>query len=176
VKPLLSSFAGNARYSVAAATAGRKRAAQLHNFAQLMTCLTQLHQSGLNAAQIAEKLNAEGFYPPKRRDIFTTSVVYQLLKRRGLLGNERQDDSLLSSAEWWLTDLARELKMSHTKLRDWIVRGWLHARKTPAQGLWIVWADEDEVARLRLLLSQSRRGVNAYTSQLKTPKEQPNTT
>jgi hypothetical protein len=102
--------------------------------------------------------------------------VYQLLKRRGLLGNERQADSLLSTHEWWLTDLARELKMSHTKLRDWIVRGWLYARKTPAQSLWIVWADEDEIARLRLLLSQSRRGVNAYTSELKTPKQQPNTT
>jgi DNA invertase Pin-like site-specific DNA recombinase len=150
--------------------------AQLHNFEQLMTRLTHLRQSGLNAAQIAQKLNAEGFYPPKRRDTFTSSVVYQLLKRRGLLGNERQDDSLLSTHEWWLTDLARELKMSHTKLRDWIVRGWLHARQTPAQGLWIVWADEDEVARLRLLLSQSRRGVNAYSSELKTPKERPHTT
>ena len=150
--------------------------AQLHNFEQLMERVTQLRRSGLNAAQIAEKLNAEGFYPPKRQDTFSSPVVYQLLKRRGLIGNERDDDSLLSAHEWWLTDLARELKMTHAKLRDWIVRGWLHARKTPAQGLWIVWADEEEVTRLRLLLTQSRRGVNAYTSELKTPKERPNTT
>lgn len=150
--------------------------AQLHNFEQLMERVTQLRRSGLNAAQIAKKLNAEGFYPPKRRDTFTAPVVYQLLKRRGLIGNEREDDSLLSVHEWWLTDLARELKMTHAKLRDWIVRGWLHARKTPAQGLWIVWADEEEVSRLRLLLAKSRRGVNAYTSELKTPKKRSHTT
>jgi hypothetical protein len=121
------------------------------------------------AREIAEKLNAEGFYPPKRRGIFTAPVVYQLLKRRALIGNERDHDELVGPDEWWLTDLARQLEMSHLKLRDWANRGWVHSRKTPVQGRWILWADSDEVARLRELLSQSRRGVNAYTSDLKTP-------
>ena len=63
--------------------------------------------------------------------------------------------------------------MSHLKLRDWATRGWVHARQTPVQGNWILWADTDEVSRLRELLYQSCRGVNAYTSELKTPKERP---
>ena len=71
--------------------------------------------------------------------------MYQLLKRRGLIGNERTHDELLGPHEWWLTDLARELKMSYLKLRDWSVRGWVHCRQTAVQGYRILWADEDDI-------------------------------
>ena len=147
--------------------------AQLRDFEQLLDRVVQLREAGQVAAQIAQRLNAEGFYPPKRNGQFTAPVIYQLLKRRALIGNERSHDELLGTDEWWLTDLARELKMSHLKLRDWASRGWVHSRKTPVQGRWILWADKDEVDRLRKLLAQSRRGMNAYTSELKTPKERP---
>ncbi len=145
--------------------------AQLRDFEQLMNRVEELREAGHSAPQIAEQLNADGFYPPKRRGKFTAPVVHQLLKRRGLIGNERAHDKLLGDEEWWLTDLARELEMSHMKLRDWAKRGWVHSRKTPVQGRWILWADKDEVGRLRTLLENSRRGMNAYTSQLITPKE-----
>jgi DNA invertase Pin-like site-specific DNA recombinase len=147
--------------------------AQLRDFDRLMDRVVQLREAGHAAPQIAERLNAEGFYPPKRSGQFTVPVIYQLLKRRALIGNERSHDELLGENEWWLTDLARELEMSHMKLRDWANRGWLHSRKTPLQGRWILWADQEEVTRLRELLEQSRRGVNAYTSKLKTRKERP---
>jgi DNA invertase Pin-like site-specific DNA recombinase len=147
--------------------------AQLRDFESLMKRLVELREAGQTAPHIAAALDAEGFYPPKRRGGFTTPVVHQLLKRRGLIGNERMHDELLGPHEWWLTDLARELKMSHMKLRDWSVRGWVHCRQTPVQGYRIVWADRDEIRRLRKLLADSRRGVNAYTSDLKTPKKKP---
>jgi DNA invertase Pin-like site-specific DNA recombinase len=147
--------------------------AQLRDFEPLMNRVVELRESGHTAPEIAKTLNAEGFYPPKRRGEFNAPVVHQLLKRRGLIGDERDHDELLNQGEWWLTDLARELKMSHLKLRDWAVRGWVHARKTPIQGRWILWADKDEVRRLHKLLAESRRGVNAYTSSLKTPKKRP---
>ena len=69
-------------------------------------------------------------------------MVRQLLKRRGLIGSERTHDELLGQDEWWLADLARELQMSHLKLRDWVIRGWVHSRQTAVQGCWILWADE----------------------------------
>lgn len=147
--------------------------AQLRDFETLMARVVELRESGHTAPKIAKHLNAEGFYPPKRRGEFTAPVVYQLLKRRALIGLERSHDELLGSDDWWLTDLARELQMSHLKLRDWAKRGWVHSRKTPVQGYWILWADKDEVKRLRKLLAQSRRGMNAYSSELKTPKERP---
>jgi DNA invertase Pin-like site-specific DNA recombinase len=145
--------------------------AQLRDFEPLMNRVKELREAGQTAPQIAEALNAEGFYPPKRSGAFTTPVVHQLLKRRGLIGNERLHEELLGRNEWWLTDLARELKMSHLKLRDWANRGWVHSRKTAVQGYWILCADKEEVRRLRKLLAQSRRGVNTYSSELRTPKE-----
>ena len=145
--------------------------AQLRDFESLMNRVVQLREAGYAAAKIAEQLNADGFSPPKRRGQFTSPVIYQLLKRRGLIGNERSHDELLEDDEWWLTDLARELEMSHLKLRDWAKRGWVHSRKTPVQSRWILWADEEELIRLRRLLGQSRRGVNAYTNKLRSPKE-----
>ena len=147
--------------------------AQLRDFEPLMSRVEELRAAGHTAPEIAAYLNADGFYPPKRRGEFTTPVVHQLLKRRGLIGNERAHDELLDRHEWWLTDLARELQMSHLKLRDWAGRGWVHSRKTPVQGYWILWADKGEVRRLRQLLAESRRGANVYTSDLKTPKQRP---
>jgi hypothetical protein len=144
--------------------------AQLSDFKRLLDRVAELRAAGHVAPEIAATLNAEGFHPPKAEGQFTTPIVYQLLKRRALIGNERTHDELLGEHEWWLTDLARELKMSHLKLRDWANRGWLHARRTPVQHRWILWADQDEVRRLRRLLADSRRGVNAYSSKLKTPK------
>lgn len=147
--------------------------AQLRDFESLMGRVVELREAGHAAPQIAAALNAEGFYPPKRGGPFTTPVVHQLLKRRGLIGNERRHDELLGPNEWWIADLARALNMSHMKLRDWSVRGWVHCRKTPVQGYRIVWADKDEIRRLKKLLADSRRGVNEYTNELKTPKKKP---
>ena len=144
--------------------------AQLRDFDQLIKRVEELHKSGHTASAIASKLNAEGFYPPKRRGKFSKPIVYALLKRRGLSGNERQRGDMLGDCEWWITDLARKLKMSHMKLRDWARRGWVHARKTPIQGRWILWADDDEVARLKYLVDYSNRGKNNFTSEKTKPK------
>jgi hypothetical protein len=147
--------------------------AQLRDFDQLLGRVEQLRGEGRTAKEIAQALNDEGFRPPKCRGSFNPPLVYQLLDRRGLLGDERQHDELLGKDEWWLADLARELGMSHLKARDWIVRGWLHGRRTPIQGYWIVWADHDEMQRLKNLLALSRRGSNGYTSELTKPKARP---
>lgn len=147
--------------------------AQLRDFEPLMARIQQLRQNGHTASEIAQCLNQEGFHPPKCEGVFTLPVVYQLLKRRGLIGNERSHLELLATHEWWLTDLARHLEMSHLKLRDWTIRGWVHGRKTPIQGRWILWADSDELLRLHNLVAHSRRGVNSYTNALRIPKAQP---
>ncbi len=147
--------------------------AQLRDFEGLMSRVAALREAGHTASKIAEVLNAEGFYPPKREGAFTVPVVYQLLKRRGLIGNERTHHELLGQGEWWLADLARQLRMGPGKLRDWALRGWVHSRQTPLQGYWILWADDSEIARLRKLLANSRRGVNGYTAKLTTPKKRP---
>ena len=146
--------------------------AQLLDFERLRERLQQLRDEGYSALATAEQLNAEGFYPPKRRGGFTAMLVYNLLRRLQLIGDERAHDELLGADEWWLTDLASELEMSPMKLREWAKREWVHSRKTPLQGRWILWADKDEVTRLGQLVAQSRRGVN-HTSELRRPKRRP---
>jgi DNA invertase Pin-like site-specific DNA recombinase len=150
-----------------------KTCAQLRDFEVLMARVIGLRQAGHNAEEIAAALNREGFRPPKQPGSFNRPMIYQLLKRRGLMGNERSHDELLGPSEWWLTDLARELQMSDSKLRDWSNRGWVQYRKTPVQAYRVLWADTEEVNRLKKLLAQSRRGMNTYTDKLTTPKPRP---
>jgi hypothetical protein len=144
--------------------------ARQRDFDTLMNRIAELRLAGHAAVGIAAALNTEGFRPPKRIGEFTVPVVYQLLKRRGLLGLERACDKLLGDGEWWLVDLARALGMSHNKLRDWTRRGWVHARRTLIQKNWILWADDEEMKRLKDLLCKSQRGINAFETSLTTPK------
>src|SRR5260370_35036278 len=100
-------------------------------------------------------------------------MVNALLKRRGGITNERSHGELLSKDEWWLIDLARELKTSREKLQEWANRGWVHGRRTPVQRCWILWADNDEIRRLRELIDRSKPGKNRRASDLKAQKKRP---
>lgn len=144
--------------------------AQMRDSEFLMSRVIELRQEGRTATQIAKQLNAEGFRPPKRCGEFHRSLVHQLLNRHGLMGHERLHDELLDDHEWWLADLARKLRTTRGKLTDWARRGWLHSRRTPIQHCWILWADDDELARLRQLLDNSQLGTNRYSAELTTPK------
>jgi hypothetical protein len=145
---------------------------QLRDVVQLRPRVVALRAGGHTMAQIAATLDAEGVVPPKRCGPFSKELVRQLLVQQGL-GDERRDPQMLGPAEWWLSELACTLEMPRTKRRDWAVHGWLHARQSPAQGLWIVWADADEIAHLRQLVADSRRGANSYAVAYTTLKPRP---
>jgi DNA invertase Pin-like site-specific DNA recombinase len=145
---------------------------KLRDFDKLMDRVVALRQEGHTAAQIAVCLNREGFSPPKRCGEFFPELVHQLLKRRGL-ANEKTYIDQLGPHECWLPKLAEQIPVSAGKLADWARRGWLHSRKTPAQRLWVLWADKQELKRLRKLAALSHRGVVEYPRDLITPKERP---
>ncbi len=150
-----------------------RRYEQLRDLEPLLDRAAQLRTSGQTIRQIAEQLNAEGFHTPTGRGRIKVPMVNQLLQRRGIIPNERAHDELLGRHEWWLIDLADELKTSREKLQEWAGRGWVHGRQTPVQGCWILWADKDELRRLRKLIAKSRPGKNRHASELKIPKKQP---
>jgi hypothetical protein len=141
---------------------------KLRDFDKLMDRIVALRHEGHTAAQISDRLNQEGFSPPKRCGEFFPELVRQLLKRRGL-ANEKTHAGQLARHEWWLPDLAKEIPVSAEKLSDWARRGWVYCKKTPAQGLWILWADGKELKRLRQLANSSHRGVSRYPTKLTTP-------
>jgi DNA invertase Pin-like site-specific DNA recombinase len=143
---------------------------QMEGYQKLVERITELRQAGGTAAEIARKLNDEGYRTPKMRGDFHPELVRKLLTRLGL-ANEKAYEDQLGSHEWWLPDLAREVPMPPEKLSDWARRGWVTARKTPAQGLWVLWADRREVARLRKLVKASQRGISRYPKSLTTPRK-----
>jgi hypothetical protein len=143
---------------------------QLRDFDQLLDRITTLRGEGNTTVQIAETLNREGFSTPRRCGAFTAEIVNALLQRRGL-ANEKTYTNQFGPNEWWPPKLADAIPVSIGKLGDWARRGWIHARRTPAQRLWVLWADEPELNRLRKLAALSHRGMAEYPSELTTPTD-----
>ena len=57
---------------------------QLSYYPQLAARARELAEAGFTTAQIAERLNAEGFRPPKRSPVFTPNAVSDLLRALGI--------------------------------------------------------------------------------------------
>jgi hypothetical protein len=125
---------------------------QMRDYPRLSQRAAELRGQKLTSAQIAERLNAEGFRPPKRRTTFNAEMVRSILCRRHERG-ARPTAYDLAEGEWWFTDLARELRLPQPTLYSWMRRGWVDARRvpTPGQERWVLWADADELKRLRAL-------------------------
>lgn len=152
---------------------------QLHDYKNLLHRIDALSEQKQTAAQIAATLNAEGWRPPKRRTTFNQSMVRHLSWRCGRRGPRPRSmsDDLLGKDEWWFIDLAREVGLPHPTLYSWMRRGWVHARQLSGhQGHWILWADAEEVQRLKQLHSCNRDWFNQpQAAELRTPKPRPAT-
>lgn len=135
---------------------------QLSYYADLLTRVGALHDDGLTNAQVAERLNAEGWRPAKRRATFNESMVSSL-RARGREASAATPHAAPTTShpdEWTLTALAIELGMPSITLHSWVQRGWVRAHKVASDrpcGRWMLWADEQERARLRALRKQSPR-------------------
>jgi DNA invertase Pin-like site-specific DNA recombinase len=141
-----------------------------HN--QLLKRLSELHSDGKTAEQAADVLNAEGFHPVIPRRAFNRNIVRNLLLKLGL-HSERNDGAQLGPHEWWIRDLASEIGMPWQTLRDWATKGWAHGRQTNVEKLWVIWADRDEVKRLRKLRTAKPQGIRGYSTELTEPKRRP---
>jgi DNA invertase Pin-like site-specific DNA recombinase len=132
-----------------------RRYEQLAQYACLLSRIAELRQGGLRPAEVAVRLNAEGFRPPKRSPIFNSAIVTRLQAkgcRSGPRPRALADGQLLGAYEWLVSDLARHLGMPQATLHRWIRVGWVGARKlaTPG-GHWAIWADADELDRMARL-------------------------
>jgi Recombinase zinc beta ribbon domain/Recombinase len=127
---------------------------QLSYYPQLAARTRELAGAGRTLAQIAERLNAEGFRPPKRSPIFTPNAVSDLLRaldiQRPRIPDHRNRPAL-AQHEWWLRDLAAHLGMPEITLDHWVRRGWATGYLHPQARLRVVRADPAEAERLRAL-------------------------
>jgi len=150
---------------------------QLDNYDALVTRMVELHGQKQTDAQIAAQLNQEGFHPPQRRATFSAAMVQRLLSRQVRTGPHARtlEGSSPTDNEWWISDLSRHLQIPKPTLHLWVYRGWVHARQLPGrQGAWIVWADAEELDRLRRLHRCPRTGRHQpQEPELTRPKPRP---
>jgi hypothetical protein len=141
----------------------------LQGYEALKARMVGWRREGQSAQQIADRLNAEGLRTPRHHRAYSEAMVLTLLSRWGV-ATAKDLVGPLGQDEWWLPDLIRELGIDGSKMRRWIERGWLHARRAPVQRMWVAWADEEELHRLRRLRDRSRLGAKHYPTGLTRPK------
>lgn len=154
---------------------------QLSNYDELVARVDALRTQSKTLSEIATTLNAEGFHPPKRSRKFTKAILSCFLRNRGVrtgpLPHSVTDEQHLEADEWWLADLAAELTMPIATLHRWQRVGWVTSRKvTAAGGRWAIYADAEELHRLRRLRDSPRGWPQVYPTELSTPKSKPNET
>jgi len=149
--------------------------AQLSNYKELVLRIETLRAAKKTLPEIAAILNREGFSPPKRSPKFTSAILCRFLLDRGIrTQNQTHDKSvqLLAANEWWLADLAQELQMPIATLHRWQRVGWVRSRKVlEARGRWAIFADTDELKRLRKLRIEPQKWHQPFPLELITPKQ-----
>ena len=143
------------------------RLEQLSYFDDLVARVRELRDEGVTSEDIAKKLNAEKWRPPKRRATFNTGMVQSLLYRRNVVRQRRgatPAGTVLNGTEWLLPDLASALAMPTITLYSWLRRGWVNGRQLDGpHHLWAIPADAAELARLHALREAPKRGWRAQT-------------
>lgn len=147
---------------------------QQSDYPRLVSLLRELCSKGLCSSEIAERLNAEGFRPPKRTDHFTRSMVQRLRAELGLPQKKRHGSAEgLGKDEYRPTGLARKLGVNRDTVVRWMRVGWLNVRRDD-MGHRIIWADGDELARMRELHRMPRTWANKERlAELQKPKQRP---
>jgi hypothetical protein len=146
----------------------------LRDYDRLLERVTALWEEKNTPEKIAEILNEEGYLTPRRRGPFNRHTVCELLHKRGI-GPDKRSATQLGENEWWPKDLAEVVGVPVWKMEFWADWGWVHCRKTPIRKWRILWADAEEVARLKKLRARSRHGCNAHPAELITPKKRKET-
>jgi DNA invertase Pin-like site-specific DNA recombinase len=159
----------------------------LSYYSRLCERIRELVAQELSIAEIAETLHREGYRPPKQAGRLGRQAVTEVLQRLGLRPVRRRGPRNFGAGgpaedEWWLADLARELRMPAGTLHGWIRRGWVEARKQESSGRWIIRANETGVEKLRQLRSlpmgyhDHQRWLDSAAQRIATPSSMRETT
>jgi hypothetical protein len=147
------------------------------DYPRLVERVRSLCGERLGSRDIAQRLNAEGFRPPKRASSFTSEMARRLTIVLGLSRRARHGSRAgLGADEYRPMELARRLGVGRDAVRGWVRSGYVHARRD-ADAHNVIWADADELERLRGLSAQCalpRTWANrARLAELQKPKPRP---
>jgi DNA invertase Pin-like site-specific DNA recombinase len=141
--------------------------------------IVALKQQGWTHAAVAAQLNAD-HHRAASGGSFTAPIISQLccqFRAAGLLSDDEalsRNEAERSSEYWRLGELAHYLGIKQATLSTWRRRGWVHADRIGQR--WHLWADAEELARLRQLTQHQRIGLQLTPLHLTTPKQRSQTT
>mgnify|MGYP001819783451 CR=1 FL=1 len=147
---------------------------QLSNYDELAARVKNLRARGKSLAEIASTLNSEGFHPPKRASKFSKEMVCCFLREQQAQAGVMStlNDEHLETDEWWIPDLAAKLSIPIVTLHRWRRVGWVTARKVSiGRARWAIYANPNELARLRRLRDARRGWPEPYPKELTTPQK-----
>ncbi len=143
----------------------------------VLSHVRDLKRDGLCHAEVARRLNAEGFRGPSGKN-FTAPMVSYLYKRVRAAADSRASATNSVPAEqsvdpslWRCSALSRHVGVPPETLNTWRRRGWVHAQCIAKR--WIYWANETELCRLTRLRGQPRVALSPVPSDLTTPTGPP---
>jgi hypothetical protein len=144
------------------------------DYPRLVERLRALCEERASSAALAERLNAEGFRPPKRTDRFTGQIVQRRTSHLGPARRQRHGSLTgLERDEYRPAGLARRLGISRDTVRRWLRAGWLTTRRD-AEGHHVIGADAAELRRLEELHRLPRTwATKDRLAELKKPKPRP---
>jgi DNA invertase Pin-like site-specific DNA recombinase len=147
---------------------------QQSEYPRLVERLKELSSKRLSSAEIAEVLNGEKFRPPKRTNRFTGQMVHRLLRELGVQRRKPHGSTQgLGQDEYRPGALAGKLNIKRDTVVSWMRKGWVNVRKDE-EGHRIIWADQEELDRLRQLHDLPRTWANkARLAARRKPKQRP---
>jgi len=138
---------GNATRGEVHRPVGKLRRMQGHE--KLIATIKSLRTAGYTCAEIARKVNEEGWHTPNLMNGYNERLIQVMLERYGRVPRgprrQRNDDPNL----WRLSELADELQIPRMTVYGWLKRGWVKALRYGNE--WAVQADTSELQRLKEL-------------------------
>jgi DNA invertase Pin-like site-specific DNA recombinase len=137
---------------------------QLSYYNDLLNRAKELRAAKKDCNTIADILNQEGWSPPKKQKIFTSSMVSSLLSRVGLKSDKNVPSKQIKrkSHEWTLRELSQEINIPEPTLYAWMRKRVLQARQAKDRynkAIWLIFADKKEISRLQSLRNQPKQWI-----------------
>jgi DNA invertase Pin-like site-specific DNA recombinase len=158
--------------TVGVMTRPMSRIEHFSDYPQLCARIRALAHAGYSTVQITASLAREGFRSPKQAKPFSRQSVVDLMRRLAVHHPRSRRHLPLRKHEWWLSDLAHAVGVSHSTLPRWRQCGWLQARWHAHSKRWVAWADETELQRLKQR-SVLPTGYKSHTMWLDAQPSQP---
>lgn len=146
---------------------------QLEAYEQLMDRILELTLAGVRSPEVASILEQEGFRSPRSDTPISSMMVLNILNEQPRCRQQLTNPPLPPN-HWRSADLAQQLGIPEKRLKDWVTRGWITAVQRPFGRVWVIYADEQELSRIKELARlQTGQGSQKAQESLRTPAPLP---